>query len=62
MEIEVTRPRRPRKTWLYVVKNNKKGLGLASADALTVRLEGVRLQEIHADPCLPGTCLGFFVG
>ena len=35
MEVEGARPReRPRKTWLEVVRNDMKELGLASVDAL----------------------------
>ena len=34
-EVEGARPRgRPRKTWLELVKNDMKGLGVARADAL----------------------------
>ena len=42
MEVEGARPRgRPRKTWLEVVKNDMKGLGLAVI--WTVMLGGGRL-------------------
>ena len=61
MEVEGARPRgRPRKNWLEVVKNDKEGLGLASAaDAL---LGEGRLWGTNADSGLPGAPLGFFPG
>ena len=53
MEVEGVRPKgRPRKTWLEVVKNDLKSLGL-QVWMLWIIMLGGRLWGIRADPGLP---------
>ena len=51
---------RPRKTWLRVVKNDKKELSLANLDALDHHAWKRKIEGHVLTQALPGAPLGFF--